>query len=131
MQRFKESHVWRYFQLLSNGESAKCNLCSDILMCRRLSTSGLLRHLTAKHSITTGKKSQNINIIPCAKRLKSGNQTTIISSLGEKESIEELVAKLVACDGFSINGIANSSFIRSSFTLRGYMLRKIIAMLCD
>ena len=83
------------------------------VLCRGLSTSRLQRHLTAKHSITTGKKSQDINIIPSAKRLKSVNQP-----LGEKESIEELVAKLVACDGFSINGITNSSFIRSSFALR-------------
>ena len=94
MQRSKGSHVWSYFQLLPNSKSTKCNLCSVILMCRGLSTSRLLRHLTAEHSITISKKSQDVNIIPNAKRLKSGNRSTILSFLGEKESIEELITHL-------------------------------------
>ena len=96
-----------------------------IIPCR------LLRYLTAKHSITIGKKSQDVNIIPNTRRLKFGYQPTIISSLGEKESIEELITKLVACDGFSINEITNSSFIRSLFALRGYMLPKNHSYVCN
>ena len=52
------------------------------------------------------------------------SQPKITSALGRRESIEEIVAHLIACDGFSVHGITNSSFIRTSLALRGYMLPK-------
>ena len=50
------------------------------------------------------------------------SQPKIISALCRREFIEEIVAKLVACDGFSVHGITNSSFIRKSLDFRGYTI---------
>ena len=85
-----------------------------------MSTSGLLRHLKAKHSILPEKSALEVD--SSAKRCKLDSQPKITSALCRRESIEEIVAHLIACDGFSVHGITNGSFIRTSLALGGYML---------
>ena len=85
-----------------------------------MSTSGLLRHLKAKHYIVPEKSTLEVDSNP--KRCKLDSQPEITSALCRRESIEEIVAKLVACDVFSVHEITDSSFIRKSLALRRYIL---------
>ena len=42
----------------------------------------------------------------------------------KKQQLNEIVARLVAQNGFTVNGITNSSFIRESISAKGYYLPK-------
>lgn len=48
--------------------------------------------------------------------------TTVLNKHEEQETIEEIVAKLIAKDGFTISGIARSEFIRQSIKKRSMTL---------
>ena len=48
--------VWKYFNKKSSQESVQCQLCNAAIKCKGSSTSGLIRHLRAKHNITFNKQ---------------------------------------------------------------------------
>ena len=75
---------------MPNSESARCDNCLDILKCKGMSTSGLLRHFQAKHSILTEKSTLEVD--SNAKICKLDSQPKITSALCQRESIEEIVA---------------------------------------
>ncbi|GFX27132.1 BED-type domain-containing protein [Trichonephila clavipes] len=107
--------------------------CSNILKCRGWSTSGLLRHLQIQHNISKATQSvssgsQNTEITK--RKIDSDNDIRITSEqkkpllsyfLKEKEeTLEEIVSKLVCVDGFTVNAITKSNFIRKSLHDKGY-----------
>ena len=49
--RSNQSIVWNYFTLNQTKEEAECNKCKNVIKCKGLSTSELLRHLEIKHNI--------------------------------------------------------------------------------
>ncbi|GFV97261.1 BED-type domain-containing protein [Trichonephila clavipes] len=129
-----KSFVWKYFIKNKNEESAKCMKCSNILKCRGWSTSGLLRHLQIQHNISKATQSvssgsQNTEI---TKRKIDSDNDIRITSLNKrnpyyhiflkkkKETLEEIVSKLVSVDGFTVNAITKSNFIRKSLHDKGY-----------
>ena len=99
-------------------------------MCKGGSTNGLNKHLKNIHDIVKDqpkseapKRKANdepLNIPP----LKKLSQPTIFKSIAEKESLPMILAKLVAVDGFTINAVTKSAFIRSSLQARGFTLPK-------
>ena len=86
----------------------------------------LIRRLKSKHDIEK-------SVVVPAKRTavddrastSSGKKTTVQQKLTffiRKDTLEELVTKLPAVDGFSINAITKSEFIRQSFSEKGFVL---------
>jgi hypothetical protein len=47
-RRVEKSKYWKHFELLINKEKVKCGLCGDLLAYNS-STSGMKRHLSARH----------------------------------------------------------------------------------
>lgn len=125
-----ESFAWMYFSKNVKEEVAVCNKCKIPIKCRGWSTSGLIRHLKNKHGID-----KSVVVPVTAKRpavddgvsSSSGKKNTVQQKLSffiRKDTREELVTKLAAVDGFSINAITKSVFIRQSFTDKGLVLPK-------
>lgn len=116
------SKAWKYFTRDKNTESATCNKCQATIMCKGFSTSGLLRHLKNSHKeveIELNKKRPNEDA-----DFEVRNVQRKITSFIKKESIEEIVSKLAAVDGFSINAIAKSEYIRKTLSDKGMILPK-------
>lgn len=128
--------MWLYFDK-HGDEKAKCKKCGDVMSCRGSSTSGLGRHLKTKHSIdatAARAKPQQLSTtvdVECqqsssaAKKQKSvatssASSRQPILQFTERESLEEIVSRLVALDGFAVHGVANSSYIRKSLKSKGY-----------
>ena len=121
----KDWTVLNYFKKDSLN-TAKCNVCDKVLCCKGASTSGLSRHLDAKHGIkreakscSTGMSSQS----PPTKR-----QTTILVSFNKvckKRTLDETIARLAAEDGLSFRQIHNSEFIRRALEKDGYRFPKM------
>lgn len=118
--------VWRYFKRLpSDAEKAQCLRCMQILKCKGSSTSGLLRHLEFKHNITCKRQvPASTGQQPDSPEPSSSRALAIPSILNfvKRRTLNEEVARMAAKDGFSVNGITNSEFIRQSFTARGMKL---------
>lgn len=115
--------IWRYFKKLpSDAEKAQCLRCSQILKCKGSSTSGLLRHLQFKHNISCKRHVQApTDQEPEPSSSKAPAIPSMINFV-KRRGLNEEVARMAAKDGFSVNGITNSEFIRQSFTSRGMKL---------
>ncbi|XP_065682373.1 zinc finger BED domain-containing protein 3-like [Hydra vulgaris] len=111
------SKAWQYFCKEKSGESAICKKCNVKIMCKGFSTSGLLRHLKNTH------KDLDLNM----KRLleDTGSENKIVQKkitlFVKQQTIEEIVSKLATVDGFSINAITKSEFIRKSLSEKGML----------
>ena len=123
-----ESFAWMYFTKSLNEEVAVCNKCKTFIKCRGWSTSWLIRHLKSKHDI---EKSVVVpakcTAVDDGLSTSSSKNTTVQQKLTvfiRKDTREELVTKLAAVDGFSINAIIKSEFIRQSFSEKGFVLPK-------
>lgn len=117
-----KSEVWSNFKKVAE-DRARCNHCNKMLSCKGSSTSNLHHHLKAIHNIITDKKTETTD-----KQETPGpsclQKQISISNFIKRSSLEEIVSKLAAFDGFSINSITTSSFIRESIQQRGYSLPK-------
>ena len=117
----QKSEVWGYF-LYNNAQKAKCNLCSSLLKAGGLSTKSMISHLQSKHKITV-KRSHEVSEDHSSNqpKLKVGRMDNY---LVKRESVGEIIARLVAVDGMTFNQIATSSLIRRAFKSDGYSLPK-------
>lgn len=113
---------WKYFNKSVLKDKAICKTCNKELSIRGSSTTGLIRHLEGVHNILPKRRSDlNENTIgessaePTPKKLNNS-----ILNFVKRESLEELVARMAAHDGISINAINKSSFIRQSLRQRGF-----------
>ncbi|XP_045128679.1 uncharacterized protein LOC123516756 [Portunus trituberculatus] len=130
-----ESYAWKYFEKLKCEESSRCRKCLAVIKCRGWSTSGMIRHLKSKHSI---EKTENLKR-PSDKSphkdasevKRSSVQRKMTGFLKKEETKEEIVGKLAAVDGFSINAIAKSEFIKTSMLARGYKLPQSPTLVMD
>lgn len=131
------SEAWKYFEKVVNTETAKCKQCNATISCKGSSTSGMVKHLRIRHSISFQNAKANSSVLPSKKRKSSeasSSPSTSASSTGatntgiakylKRQSLDEILARLVALDGFSPNAIAKSEFIRESVANRGYLLPK-------
>lgn len=126
-----KAFAWNYYDKNDKEESAKCKKCNAKIMCRGWSTSGLLRHLKNKHAIEkppeyTAKRFADDGGDSGESSVSSDNKRkpsqTKITSFLKQDTREQIVSKLVAVDGFSVNAITNSSFIREALRDKGYSL---------
>lgn len=117
------AEIWQYFEKYpADRDKARCRKCQQILSCKGSSTSGLLRHMKNKHEI---------NVIPPANTDNSATKGSAsilptkqpsMLKFVKRQSLAEIVARLAAKDGFAINAITKSDFIRQSISNRGYSL---------
>lgn len=118
-----KSEVWDSFKKTGN-DKAICNHCNKILSCKGSSTSNLQNHLKTAHKIILQNKLAELDkeetLGSFTARKKTANILDFVRS--KKKCLEEIVSRLAAIDGFSINGITNSSFIRNSFQQQGLLL---------
>ena len=98
--------LWKYFNEKSSQESAHCQLCNASMKCRGSCTSGLIRHLRAKH-ITFNKQSLN-------KVCKSKSQQATVDKFRTKKSYGEVIAKMAVVDSIPFHVMENSEFIQKS-----------------
>ena len=89
-------------------------------MCKGFSTSGLLRHLKSAH------KELNLNMKRPHEDTRSeiGNVQRRMMMFVKQQAVEEIVSKLASVDGFSINAITKSEFIRKLLPEKGMVLPK-------
>jgi hypothetical protein len=118
-----ESETWKHYKKIVNEEQAMCNYCSNKLSIKGSTTSGLIRHLQAKHNISIKNKQNNDNS-ESSQIKKSKIQPTLDQYSSKKSTLSEIVAELAATDGISLHAITNSKFIRQSISDRGYVLPK-------
>jgi hypothetical protein len=129
------SEVWNFFEKMGS-ERAKCKECNSPISCKGSSTGGMIKHLKGKHNIEIRPKTNTNTPQPSKKRKSVENNASSSSSSAptsadtgmfkfvKRQSMNEILARLVALDGFSVNAIAKSEFIRESVTSRGYELPK-------
>lgn len=99
------SPAWIHFT--KDGDKARCKICSQEVQCKQ-STSGLLRHLRAKHGFG---RSEVDDVEPPKKRKKS------------KESALTLMTDIIvdyALDGISLRTIAENTHIKKYLTMHGF-----------
>ncbi|XP_063841155.1 uncharacterized protein LOC135089507 [Scylla paramamosain] len=130
-----ESYAWKYFEKLKCEESSRCKKCHAVIKCRGWSTSGMIRHLKSKHSI---EKTENLkrpsdrsHDKDTSEVKRNSVQQKMTDFLKKEETKEEIVGKLAAVDGFSINAIAKSEFIKTSMLTRGYKLPQSPTLVMD
>lgn len=112
-----KSSVWKYFDVDSTDRNKTiCKRCSKKLSYSHGSTSTMKNHLKSVHNINPDLNEHNEP--STSKRVKT------IHDFVKKESLEEIVAKLAAKDGFSINAITKSGFIRQKIAEMNYHLPK-------
>ncbi|GLV37442.1 hypothetical protein CBL_10592 [Carabus blaptoides fortunei] len=98
-----------------NGKDKACCLhCNKMLSCKGSSTSNLHNHLKVVHQKISDKKIETINKKETPGPSSCPQKQTNIVNFVKQTSLEEIVAKLAANDGLSINSIVTSSFIRES-----------------
>lgn len=115
------AEIWKYFEKLpEDREKARCRKCLQILSCKGSSTSGLLRHMKNKHDLDL-KPSPETSVAKVSSVAVPVKQESMLKFV-KRQSLAEIVARLVAKDGFSINGVTKSEFIRESISKRGYSL---------
>ena len=123
MANRSKSMVWNHFERMC--EKAKCLLCANvkILTCCGGSTSVLRKDLISVHNIRFADP-QDIQEINSAKRTKTKDNQHSIREYRKKQSLGEILVRLAAEDGFSFLRIAQSKFIRSSLSSKGFALPK-------
>ena len=96
----RKPQVWQHLLFNPSREEGKCKNCSTVLKMSGSSTKTLMKHLKLKPKILV--KSCNEAETP------SKSKTSRIDSFvkKEKESLSEIIAQLVAKDGFSFSQIA-------------------------
>ena len=114
------SKAWQYFCKEKSSESVTCKKCNVKIMCKGFPTSGLLYHLKNAH------KELDLDIKHPHEdtRLEIGNVQRKMTMFVKKQAFKEIVSKLAMVDGFSINAITKSEFIRKSLSKKGMVLPK-------
>lgn len=119
------SSVWYYYLTSKDGKSAKCKRCSAVLKTLGGSTKGLHTHLSTKHG-TKIQKEFNLTALPCtsqdciedtllSKKRKIGDYFST-----DKESLDLILSRMTAKDGFSFNVFITSTDLRNLLIAKGY-----------
>ena len=93
-------------------------MCSAIIKASGSSTKSLITHLKSKHQIDVKLSLEKSVTKPSFKKQK----IDLYFEKDRRESLGEVVAKLVAVDGLAFNQIASSKLLRRAFAADGYSL---------
>lgn len=122
------ANIWSHFD--RNGDAAVCKKCGSKVTCKGSTTTPMINHLKLKHLIDlTGKRLNDCSSSsscsssqPTSSKKLCGNSS--IQNFMKRQQLNEIVARLVAEDGFTVNGITRSSFIRQAIVNKGFSLPK-------
>jgi hypothetical protein len=111
-QNYKKSFVWDHFNNHSSN-SAKCRHCDVVVLRSSGTTTAMANHLSAKHEIF---KPNGDDIVP----VQESKKRKLITNYMKTESLEEILAKCAAKNGFSIAGITNCDAIKGYVNGKGF-----------
>ena len=95
----QKSKVWRHFTCNEAEEKAKCSVCSAIIKASDFSPKNLITYLKSKHQIHMESSLEKTVSEPSLKKRKSDSYF----KKDCRESLGEVVVKLVAVDGLAFN----------------------------
>ena len=124
----KKSEVWKHFLYDKAQQRAQCKLCLMTLKAAGLSTKSLISHLKSKHRIQV-KRCYQIPAEDDQPILKVSCIESYFKS--KKESISEVIARLMFVNGLTFNQIANNSLISRAFKADGNSMPKSPQTICD
>ena len=123
--------LWDYF-VKCDAEKAKCLKCFAILKLSQRSRKGLVTHLRSKHCIDLKSQASTSKKDPCnvsaqsqivdnceipKKRIK-----TIDNFFINENSMEAIISRMIAKDGFTFNAFCKSIDLRNLFLKSGFRL---------
>lgn len=130
------SAVWNYFKRSEkNKYVAFCNLCSKQIGCKGSSTTPLLNHLKI-HEInlksplptppiniatTTSEQNKETDEGSTSKKFKNSNQPSIRQFI-KTESLDEILSRCVAEDGYSMSSLLKSRAIKGYIQSKGLIM---------
>ena len=114
----RKSKVWQHFTYYKAEEKAKCSVCSAIIKASGSSTKSRITHLKSKHQIHIESFLEKSVSKPSFKKRKIDSYF----KKDRRESLGEVVAKLVVVDGLAFNQIASSKLLRRTFAADDYSL---------
>ena len=131
--------LWDYFVKSDTAENAKCLKCSAILKLSQRSRKGLITHLKSKHCIdlksqlqaSTSRKDpcNESQIAPqpqivdnCENVIPKKRAKTIDNFFVKENSMEKMISRMIAKDGFTFNTFCKSVDLRSLFLKSGFKL---------
>ena len=117
----KKSEVWKHFLYDKAQQRAQCKLRSVTLKAAGSSTKSLISHLKSKHKIQV-KRRYEIAAEDEQPILKVSRIEFYFES--KKESISEVIARLVSVAGLTFNQIAKSSLNSRAFKADGNSMPK-------
>lgn len=117
-----KSKTWDYFKKAA-FETATCNKCGISMQTKGGNTKGMINHLNLVHDIQISKLPvHTISNDTTDEPISSVSSTSKKQNL--RESLDEILAKCAAVDGFSFRGITNSEAIRGYVVSRNYQMPK-------
>lgn len=132
----KRSEVWNHFKRNEKSKDiAFCKHCSKQIGCKGSSTTPLLNHLkihkiyinSSKLSASTTNPSDigyEQNEPSTSKKFKSTDADNSIKKFIKTRTLEEILSRCVAEDGFSINSIVKSEAINGYVRSKGFDMPK-------
>ena len=125
----KRSEVWNYFNRNEkNKDYAFCKQCSKQIGCKGSSTTPLLNHLKLHkvqlNTSTTLKLSNEQNNPSSSKKIKYTLADNSITKFFKNKTLDEILARCVAEDGFSMNSIVKSHAIKEYVKSKGFDMPK-------
>ena len=115
----RKSEVWKHFLYNKEVNKAKCGICSLVLVAN--GTRSLISHLQSKHQVLIKRCMGSSADEVVDKRARfEGN----FEEHANKESLGEVISRLVSVDNLNFHQIANSDLIRRSFSRDGYDIPK-------
>lgn len=129
--------LWDYFAKGDSAENAQCLLCSAVLKLSQRSRKGLVIHLKSKHCIDLKSQSSTSRKDPCnVSQIASQSQVadncedlipkkkakTIDNFLVKENSMEKMISRMIAKDGFTFNTFCKSIDLRNLFLKSGFKL---------
>jgi hypothetical protein len=120
----KPLDVWIYFLRKEyNSPVATCNKCGKSIGCKGSTTSALINHLKF-HDISVNKtENDNGEDNQNYKNRKIDKQSSMMNFI-KKESLAEILSRVAAVDGMSINAITNSKAIKGYVESKGFKMPK-------
>jgi hypothetical protein len=114
----RKSQAWDSFKKI-NSDQAKCTIpgCDRIISCKGGSTTAMMNHLKT-HNIERKSDETPANMV------KSSTSQTVLNFV-RRESLNEILAKCAAKDGFSFRSIVKSEAIRGYVNSRNYVMPKV------
>lgn len=120
----RKSETWIHFSKIQK-DLAQCNNCGAHLSCKGGNTTGLINHLKLHNvsiNINASKSCEVNDEATSSKQFKSS--ASLISNFLKKESLNEILSKCAAKDGFSFNSIVHSEAIKGYVASRHHNMPK-------